>query len=232
MPSCIKVLSEETINKIAAGEVVESPASVVKELVENSLDAQAKEIIIEVAAGGFQLIRISDDGIGMSQDDAVLSLERHATSKVRLVEDLFSIHSMGFRGEALASIAAISKLTLLTSEQGAGCKATKVIAEGGRIRFAGEASRQRGTTIEIASLFYTVPARKKFQKSPPQALADIHKTVIALALARPDIAFKLQSYEESLLQTESGSLKKRVEEVLGKEYLDNSMAFVYEESWI
>ncbi len=233
MTSRIKVLSEETINQIAAGEVIENPASVVKELVENSLDAKAQHISVEVLSGGFQLIRISDDGIGMSQDDAVLSLERHATSKVRKIEDLLSIYSMGFRGEALASIAAISKLTLITCEkETSNHQGVKVVCEGGKIRSVGVFSRQAGTTLEVASLFYTVPARKKFQKSPPQALAEIHKTMLFLALARPDVGFILKSHDDILLEASSGCLEKRIQEVLGQDYFKSVIPIFYEESWI
>ena len=233
MASRIKVLSEETINQIAAGEVIENPASVVKELVENSLDAEAKHIHVEVLSGGFQLLRISDDGIGMSQDDAILSLERHATSKVRKIEDLLSIYSMGFRGEALASIAAISKLTLITSQKDSvNHQGVRVICEGGKIRSVGICSRQPGTTLEIGSLFYTVPVRKKFQKSPPQSLAEIHKTMLFLALARPDVGFVLKSHEDILLQADEGFLEKRIQEVLGQDYFKSVIPIFYEEPWI
>jgi DNA mismatch repair protein MutL len=186
-----------------------------------------------VLAGGFQLIRISDDGIGMSQDDAVLSLERHATSKVRKIEDLLSVYSMGFRGEALASISAISKLTLITCQKEIlDHQGVRVVCEGGKIRSVGMFSRQAGTTLEIASLFYTVPARKKFQKSPPQALAEIHKTMLFLALARPDVAFILQSHEDILLQADQGGLDRRIQDVLGDDYFQSVLPIFYEESWI
>ena len=158
--SKIRVLSEETINQIAAGEVIENPASVVKELVENALDAGAMEIRIETKGGGLQWICVSDNGSGMNGDDALLALERHATSKIHKVQDLWTLKTMGFRGEALASIAAISKLTLTTAQKGLG---TQVVIEGGKLLESGPCARTQGTTVDVRSLFYNVPARKKFQ---------------------------------------------------------------------
>lgn len=152
MASKIRVLDEHTINKIAAGEVIESPASVIKELVENSLDAGATEICVEIKGGGRQLIRVTDNGSGMNKDDALLCLERHATSKIKEVEDIQTIFSMGFRGEAIPSIASISKFTLLTCSQEEKI-GTLVLVEGGKILQAGEAVRGPGTTIEVKSLF-------------------------------------------------------------------------------
>lgn len=232
MSSRIKVLSEETINQIAAGEVIENPASVVKELVENSLDAEADCIIVEIVSGGFQLIRISDNGIGMSQDDAILSFERHATSKVRKIEDLLTVRSMGFRGEALASIASISKMTMITSLKNGKHEGIKVLCEGGKIRSVEACPRGEGTTIEVKSLFYTVPARKKFQKSPAQTLTEIHKTVSLLALSRPDVVFKLFSQDKLLLETSKTTLRERINEVLGKEYGEILLPISYEVSSI
>src|ERR1700722_7636783 len=153
MSSKIRVLDELTINKIAAGEVVENPASVVKELVENSIDAGATEISIEIKAGGRQLIRITDNGCGMSRDDRRLSLERHATSKIRSLDDIYSLGSMGFRGEAVPSIASISKMTILTCEE-EGKEGTLVIVDGGKIVSCNPAARSRGTTMEVKSLFF------------------------------------------------------------------------------
>jgi DNA mismatch repair protein MutL len=194
----IKVLTEETINKIAAGEVIENPASVVKELVENAMDAGAKSIAIEIKGGGFQLIKITDNGSGMSSDDALLCFERHATSKITGIEDLFSLTSMGFRGEALASIASIARVDLTTATQdGSG---TQIEVEGGKIRSVSPAPRKQGTTFEVRSLFYNVPARKKFQKQASAATAEVHKLVVTLALAHPEIGFELISNEQIVLK--------------------------------
>jgi len=222
--SRIRVLDEQTINKIAAGEVVENPASVVKELIENALDAGSKNLCIEIKGGGRQLIRVSDDGHGMGPDDALLCFERHGTSKMRAIEDIHSLTSMGFRGEAVPSIASISKLTLLTSphQEGVG---TLVIADGGRIIKRTDAARSQGTTVEVKSLFFNVPVRKKFQRSPTHDTNEILKIVTLQALARPDVAFQLISNQKKLLSTlcpDSPSFKEKLGEripaALGKEF--------------
>ena len=198
MEKMIRVLTEETINKIAAGEVIENPASVVKELVENAMDAGARSISIEIKGGGFQLIKITDNGSGMSSDDAILCFERHATSKIADIEDLSSLTSMGFRGEALASIASIARVDMITAlQEGSG---THVEVEAGKIRCVTPAPRNQGTTFEVRSLFYNVPARRKFQKQASAATAEVHKLIIALALAHPEIGFELISNEEAVLK--------------------------------
>ncbi|HEX4839048.1 MAG TPA: DNA mismatch repair endonuclease MutL [Rhabdochlamydiaceae bacterium] len=199
----IRVLTEATINKIAAGEVIENPASVVKELVENAMDAGADSIAIEIKGGGLQLIKITDNGSGMSADDALLCFERHATSKIVSIEDLAALTSMGFRGEALASIASIARVDLITALQKG--TATHVEIEGGKIRSSSTASRNPGTTIEVRSLFYNVPARKKFQKQASSAAAEIHKLVLTLALAHPEIGFELISNGETALKVATAS---------------------------
>jgi DNA mismatch repair protein MutL len=159
----IKLLSEQVANQIAAGEVVERPASVVKELVENSLDADAKKISVEIGAGGRSLIRVTDDGFGMSRDDALLCLERHATSKIQRAEDLASIATMGFRGEALPSIASVSRFTLTTRErEGSSLEGTQIIIAGGKISEVKAAGSATGTSLEVRQLFYNLPARRKF----------------------------------------------------------------------
>lgn len=228
--SKIRILNDQTINKIAAGEVIENPASVIKELVENSLDAGATTICVEIQEGGRQLIRVSDDGSGMSQDDALLCLERHATSKIREVEDIQELLTMGFRGEALPSIAAISKLTLLTCpRRESGDKkeeGTLIFIEGGHLISHSHAARSYGTTIEVKSLFFNVPVRRKFQKSPHFDTQDILKMIGLLALAYPSVQFELLSDKKSLLKTTLSShllsfhelLAKRLDGVLGKEY--------------
>lgn len=215
----IQVLSEETINQIAAGEVIENPASVVKELLENALDAGATQIVVEIKGGGFQSIRISDDGCGMEQDDALLSLERHATSKIKEVEDLQQLQTMGFRGEALASIAAVSQMTLTTASH----TATRIEIEGGKILHVGPASRTRGTTIEVRSLFYNVPARKKFQKSAAASGVEIHRALVALSLGHPEVSFELIHNEQRVFSATPSlgrpfveALRMRMKEVLGE----------------
>ncbi len=196
----IRVLNEGTINQIAAGEVIESPASALKELIENSIDAGSKKIWIEIRGGGFQLIQVADDGIGMRRDDAVLCFERHATSKLTHIEDLHKLHSMGFRGEALSSIAAVSKVELVTAQEGQ--NAVRVEVEGGAIRNVGPASRSPGTTISIRSLFYNVPARKKFQKSLASSTTEIHKLLFSLSLAHPEVGFELVGGDSLLLSVD------------------------------
>lgn len=228
MVSKIRVLDELTINKIAAGEVIENPASVVKELVENSLDAGSTDIHIEISCGGRQLIRIVDNGCGMTKDDALLCLERYATSKIREVDDLSSLATMGFRGEALPSIASISKVTILTATE-AGKDGTLVIAEGGRILKCCEAARAPGTTLEVKALFFNVPVRRKFQRSPAHDTAAVHKCVIMLSLAYPAVDFTLVADQKLLLQAPKATATESVDQilqrsaaVLGREYLNES----------
>src|SRR5436305_10060620 len=158
----IRLLPEHVANQIAAGEVVERPASVVKELVENSLDAQATRVTVEIQAGGRSLIRITDDGLGMSRDDALLSLERHATSKIQRAEDLHSIATMGFRGEALPSIASFSRFTLTTRERDGGSpEGTQIVINGGKMIEVKAAGSAPGTTIEVRQIFFNLPAPRR-----------------------------------------------------------------------
>lgn len=231
----IRVLHEGTINQIAAGEVIENPASVVKELIENSLDAGAKKIWIEIRGGGFQLIQVADDGVGMGRDDAVLCFERHATSKIAKIEDLNALHSMGFRGEALASIAAVSKVELVTAQEGK--DAAHVEVEGGAIRGVRGGSRSRGTTISIRSLFYNVPARKKFQKSSAATTSEIHKLLFSLALAHPEVGFELVVGETLLLSVEPeedepflSNLEQRIERVFDASFLQGRRPLLQEKN--
>ncbi|HXG47598.1 MAG TPA: DNA mismatch repair endonuclease MutL [Methylomirabilota bacterium] len=186
----IRLLPEQVANQIAAGEVVERPASVVKELVENALDAGARRITVEIQAGGRSLIRVTDDGVGMSRDDALLCLERHATSKVRDAEDLAAIRTLGFRGEALPSIASVSRMTLTTREKDAASpEATRVIIHGGRILEVTAAGSPPGTSIEVRQLFYNVPARRKFLRSEETECAHIQHYLTLAALAHATVAF-------------------------------------------
>src|SRR5690349_14806628 len=162
----IRLLPDHVANQIAAGEVVERPASVVKELVENALDARATRITVEIQAGGRSLMRITDDGLGMSRDDALLSLERHATSKIQRAEDLTSIATMGFRGEALPSIASVSRFVLTTRERESDSpEGTQVIINGGKIVEVKAAGTATGTAVEVRSLFFNLPARRKFLRA-------------------------------------------------------------------
>jgi DNA mismatch repair protein MutL len=186
----IKLLSEQVANQIAAGEVVERPASVVKELVENSLDADARKITVEIGAGGRSLIRVTDDGLGMSRDDALLSLERHATSKIRRAEDLASIATMGFRGEALPSIASVSRFILTTRERdNTSPEGTQIIVNGGTIAEVKAAGSATGTGIEVRQLFFNLPARRKFLRTEETEAAHIQHYLTLAALAFPEVAF-------------------------------------------
>lgn len=205
-------LSQIVINQISAGEVVENPASIVKELIENSLDAGATAIHVEIEGGGLELIRVEDDGCGMSYEDALLSLERHATSKLQNIDDLQSLTTMGFRGEALAAISSVSRFELISSDG----NATKIICEGGRIEKAEPCARNRGTTIEVRSLFFNTPARRKFQKSPSACAAAVRRTVETLILAHPDIAFTLKVHGKTTIKVQPASWKERISEILGR----------------
>jgi DNA mismatch repair protein MutL len=189
----IRLLPEQVANQIAAGEVIERPASVVKELVENSLDAQASRVGVEIQAGGRSLIRVIDDGMGMSRDDALLCLERHATSKIRRAEDLAAITTMGFRGEALPSIASVSRFTLITLERASDSpEGTQIVIGGGKILEVKAAGTSPGTTIEVRQLFFNLPARRKFLRTEETESAHIQHYLTLAALAYPEVAFSFQ----------------------------------------
>jgi DNA mismatch repair protein MutL len=216
----IHVLSEIVANKIAAGEVVERPASVVKELLENSLDAGATRIRINIEAGGKRLIQITDNGCGMVRDDAMLAFERHATSKMKDAEDLLSIATLGFRGEALPSIASVSRLRLETrvSDEASG---TVVEINGGKIARVEEAGLPEGTSITVRDLFFNTPARKKFLKSESTELSHIASLVTHYALAHPEKHFELHSATHAMLVAPAvAGRSERVYQVFGKETLD------------
>lgn len=200
MASMIQLLDEQTINKIAAGEVVERPASVVKELVENAIDAGAAQITIEVENGGEELIRVSDNGKGMTREDAQLAVLRHATSKIRSAEDLTQVLSLGFRGEALASISAVSRFMLQTRQDG-DALGTEIVIEGGTILHTEDAGCGLGTTITVEDLFFNTPARKKFLKKPQTETTKINHIVTKLSLSHPEIAFKLIANQKMLVST-------------------------------
>src|SRR5665811_984433 len=216
----IRILPDQVANQIAAGEVVERPASVVKELLENSLDAGATDLRVEVEAGGRRLIRIVDDGCGMLRDDALLAFERHATSKLRTVKDLLSISTLGFRGEALPSIASVSRLLLETRslEEATG---TRIEISGGKMLRCEEAALGGGTAITVRDLFHNVPARRKFLRTEPTELAHIASLVTHYSLAHPDKSFRLSTGPNELLSvTPVTSMRERVYQVFGSQILD------------
>ena len=224
----IVLLDELTINQIAAGEVIERPASVVKELVENSIDAGATSINIEVKNGGIKQIRITDNGSGIAEDDLRFAFERHATSKIRTAEDLESVKSMGFRGEALASIAAISHIELITrtAEEFMG---NKIIVEGGDIIEQEETGAQKGTTIIVSNLFYNTPVRYKFLKKDYTELGYIEDAVTRIALANPNVAIKLSNENKTILQTNgNGDIKTVIYSLYGKEITDGLIDIDYQ----
>ncbi|MBQ1299557.1 MAG: DNA mismatch repair endonuclease MutL [Erysipelotrichaceae bacterium] len=219
--SRIHVLDEHLTNMIAAGEVVEKPMGVVKELVENSIDAQATRIIVRVVNGGRDMIEVSDDGIGMDQEDAVRAFSRHATSKILRPEDLWDIHTMGFRGEALPSIASVSKTSLLTSD---GNQSTEIILEYGKIIKAGPAASARGTTVRVENLFLKTPARLKHLKSGNTEFNAIIDLMQKFALGNPQIAFELYADDKLKLQTPgNGSLDETMMHIYGLETAKNSI---------
>lgn len=220
----IHILSEELCNKIAAGEVIERPASVVKELLENAIDAAATDILIELGGGGKTLIRVADNGCGMNRQDALLSLERHATSKIRTDEDLFALSTLGFRGEALASIASVSRFGLKTcdNEDGLG---HHIYAEGGKIRKVTELGLPRGSSVEVRNLFFNLPARKKFLRKDQTELGHAADVVTRQALARPDIRFRLKHNDRLMLDLRrERDLPERFSALLGRSLLKDMVA--------
>ena len=224
----VRILPETIANKIAAGEVVERPASVVKELVENALDAESTDIIVEVKVGGKDLIRVIDNGLGMSQEDARLALERHATSKLQSMEDLETIATMGFRGEALPSIASISRLELITRPADA-MEGTKIKIEGGAIRDIEQTGCPVGTRISVANLFFNVPARRKFLKATSTELNHIIKYITWAGLVRPQVGFKLIHNDKTVLDARRcDSIMDRIHMLYGKQFADNVVECEYE----
>ncbi|MBK8305214.1 MAG: DNA mismatch repair endonuclease MutL [Chloracidobacterium sp.] len=217
----IKVLPDNLANQIAAGEVVERPASVIKELVENAIDAGGTRIQIEIELGGRRLMRISDDGEGMTRDDAILAFERHATSKIRTLEDLGAIATLGFRGEALASIASVAKVELITKTADYEI-ATRVNVDGGRLVDVKDAARDTGTTITVSDLFFNTPARRKFMRS--EATENYHLTSIAThyALAHPEIAFTMTNNGREVLRVSPArDLRERAFQIFGGGLLES-----------
>ncbi|RKU33718.1 hypothetical protein C6496_21675 [Candidatus Poribacteria bacterium] len=226
--SKIKILSADVANKIAAGEVVERPASVVKELIENAVDAESTSIRVEVRAGGKRLIHVSDNGSGMEREDALLALERHATSKVNRIEDLEQIQTFGFRGEALASIASVSQFELLTRTPDA-LIGTKVNVDGGVFRSVQESGCSPGTHMSVNNLFYNVPARLKFLKTDTTEMNHVTRQVTWTALAHPNIHFSLTHNSRSMLDVRAcDSHLERVRLIYGKEFAENLIEFTEE----
>ncbi|MDD4248670.1 MAG: DNA mismatch repair endonuclease MutL, partial [Methanosarcina sp.] len=223
----IRILDRDTINKIAAGEVIERPASVVKELVDNSIDAGATEIRIEVEKGGKHSILIRDNGCGMSRADTLLSYKKHATSKLTRIEDLDTVSTMGFRGEALASITAIAKVEILTRPREE-ITGTKMVIHGGKVQETSDAGTAPGTSIHIKDLFYNTPARRKYLKSDRNELAHITDTVMRLALANPGISFTLLSEGKQIIRnTGSNDLFKSLVNLLGPDTARSMLPLEY-----
>jgi DNA mismatch repair protein MutL len=205
-------LSESVINQIAAGEVVENPASIVKELLENSIDAGANHLEIRIRGGGQISIEVEDNGCGMNREDATLSFERHATSKIRTASDLSTLKTMGFRGEAVAAIASVSCMEIKTSD---GIEGTWIKTKGGEIENIVPCARNQGTTVVVKSLFFNVPARKKFQKSMASNTAQVTRIVETIAIANPGIAITYSIQDNRVLHLPIQSKKERIEAVFG-----------------
>src|SRR3989440_4045659 len=219
--SKIRVLPDHISNLIAAGEVVERPASVAKELVENAIDAGATRISIDVESGGRRLLKITDDGEGMTRDDAILAFERHATSKISSADDLSAIGTLGFRGEALASIASVARVELVTKTEETAA-ATRVVIEGGRMRDVKDAAHPTGTTFTVRDLFFNVPARRKFLRSEATESFHLTNLVTHYALAHPEIAFTLTNNgRETLRAAPATALRERAYQIFGAEFLEN-----------
>ena len=230
--SIIRVLKEEISNRIAAGEVIERPASVVKELVDNAIDAGATRIFIHIEKAGSRMIQVTDNGSGMDQDDAMLCLEAHATSKIKNIEDLDSIGTFGFRGEAIPSIASVSRFEINTRKHDA-IEGTKVICEGGTIKAVEAAGCPPGTSISVRNLFFNVPARKKFLRSAATEEAHIHETALLLALSRMDIFMELKFDNRVVFSVPAAdSLRTRAALLFGRELVKEMLPVNYAEAGI
>ena len=226
--SVIRVLEPRLANQIAAGEVVERPASVVKEAVENSLDAGASRIDVDIESGGTRLIRIRDDGQGISETDLALALSRHATSKIDSIEDLEAVGSLGFRGEALASIASVSRLTLTSNAEAGSAHGHQAVCEGREMSvLVGPAPHPRGTTLEVRDLFYNTPARRKFLRTDKTEFGHLHEVVKRQALSRPGVNFTLRHNGKQTLQlnaaADEAALHRRVATICGAEFAEHTV---------
>src|SRR3982074_1321298 len=217
--SRIRLLSETVSSQVAAGEVVERPASVVKELVENSIDAGARKIDILIRRGGISLVRVIDDGYGMDRDDALLSLERHATSKIRSAEDLHAIATLGFRGEALPSIASVSRFRLTRREPNA-VSGTEIVVNGGKIDIVRDGGEPPGTQVEARSLFFNLPARRKFLRSENTESRNVEHQLQLQAIGHPQIAFAFVRDARLVFQLPAAAtLNDRIRDLYGTELL-------------
>ena len=217
----IKILSDNLANQIAAGEVVERPASVIKELVENSIDAGARRVQIDIELGGRRLMRVADDGEGMFRDDAILAFERHATSKIKVLEDLAAIQTLGFRGEALASIASVARVELVTKTE-SDTVGTRVLIEGGRLVDVKDAARNTGTTIAVRDLFFNTPARRKFMRSEATENYHLASIIQHYALAHPEIAFTLTNNGREVLRVSPAKdLRERAFQLFGTNLIES-----------
>ena len=227
--SRVALLDESTVNKIAAGEVVDRPASAVKELVENSLDAGATRIEVEIAAGGTSLMRVTDNGCGMPKEDALLAIKRHATSKIRHVSDLPDISTLGFRGEALPTIASVSRFTLITRTEGEEL-GTRIFIAGGNAAQCEETGAGLGTTVKVEDLFFNTPARKKFLKTNHTEGGRISDFVTKLALSRPEVSFRFISNKKQTMSTPgNGNLLDAFGSIYGTDTAENTLALNYVE---
>ncbi|MBU5615373.1 DNA mismatch repair endonuclease MutL [Geomonas azotofigens] len=229
MATKIRILPENLTNKIAAGEVVERPASVAKELVENALDAGSKEVVVEIESGGRRLIKVTDSGSGMSREDALLALERHATSKIASDEDLFALSTLGFRGEALPSVASVSRLTIST-RTGDSLEGTEIYVEGGRIKEVKECGMAPGTVIAVRNLFFNTPARLKFMKSAETEGGHVGELLTRLAISRPDVRFTYKNEGKTVFRALDADLKERVATLLGRSIASFLYPVSYEEA--
>ena len=228
----IRLLDDLTIKKIAAGEVIERPASVVKEMVENSIDAKADSITIEIKKGGKSYIRITDNGDGMEKEDLSIAFMKHSTSKLRTIEDLFSIMSLGFRGEALSSIASVAKVEVLTKTENSDV-GWQAFVEDGEIQSMDIVGTPKGTTMIVRDLFYNLPVRKKFLKSDLSEGNYVSDIVNKLALGNTNISFKFIRDNKTILQTsKNNSLLDNIYNILGKETAKSLIPVDYEDSRI
>ena len=228
----IKVLDQITIDKIAAGEVIERPASIVKELTENAIDAGADSVTVEIEDGGITLIRISDNGSGIEREDIHNAFLRHSTSKIESVDDLMHISSLGFRGEALSSIAAVTKVELITKPK-EDTFGTRYVIEGGKEISMEDTGASDGTTFLVRQLFYNVPARRKFLKTPMTEAGHVQDLLTRLALSHPEVAIRfVNNGQEKLRTSGSGKLKEVIYSIYGRETAANILELDYEKNGI